>query len=197
MKIFKIAGLIFSVSLLLSMAGCQSVSVSSVQDNAGAIQEKTTASAQDNTTAPAQDKTIASVIETSTTTPQNAQVITAGTDETMQDFSKLFELKLYSDKAVYSTTDKIKLWATLKYIGSNTKITIWHGTPCISFYISDAKDFNIGGIAFDDLTSTDLNKDELYRFDYIKNGAYTADDPKVDFWKKFYSEKELYLPEGE
>ena len=189
MKISKMTGLFFSIFLLLSLAGCQDISVSSVQDNAGAIQDKTTVSVKDNTAA--------SGIGAATAVPRNAQVKTAETDETAQDFSKLFELKLHSDKAAYSTTDKIKLWATLKYTGSNSHITIWHGTPYISFYISDGKDFNIGGIAFDDLTSTDLNKDELYRFDYIKNGAYTADDPKVDFWKRFYSEEDLYLPEGE
>lgn len=136
-----------------------------------------------------QDKTISSVIEPTTTTTK--------TDETMQDYSKLFELKLYSDKTTYSTTDKIKIWATLKYIGTNAHIRIWHGDPYISFYISDGKDFNTGGMVNDVLSSTELEKDKLYKFDYSKNGGYTADDPKADFWKKFYSEKYLYLPEGE
>lgn len=114
-----------------------------------------------------------------------------------QYYNKLFDLKLYSDKEIYKTTDKIKIWATLKYIGNNNQIKIWHGDPYMSFYISDGKEFNIGGLVYDVLTSTMLEKDKLYKFDYTKNGGYSEDDPKADFWKEFYSEKDLYLPEGE
>lgn len=119
------------------------------------------------------------------------------TDETVKDNNKLFELKLYSDKTTYITTDKIKIWATLKYIGTNSHITIWHADPYISFTISDGKDFNTGGLFDDVLSSTELEKDKIYKFEYSKNGGYSADDPKADFWKKFYSEKYLSLPEGE
>lgn len=118
-------------------------------------------------------------------------------EKTVQDYNKLFELKLYSDKEIYKTTDKIKIWATLKYIGNHNQIKIWHGDPYISFYISDGKEFDIGGIVHTILTSTMLEKDKLYTFDYSKNGGYSEDDPKADFWKEFYSEKDLYLPEGE
>lgn len=135
-----------------------------------------------------QNKNIISVTGTPTTTK---------TDETVKDNNKLFELKLYSDKTTYSTSDKIKIWATLKYIGTNTHITIWHGDPYISFTISNGKDFNTGGLFHDVLSSTELEKDIIYKFDYSKNGGYSADDSKADFWKKFYSEKYLYLPEGE
>lgn len=174
MKISKITVLLFSISIFLLLTGCQDKSAFSVQD-----------------------KTIAPVMEIPENTPTNAAVKTVETDETMRDYNKLFELKLYSDKTTYGTTDKIRIWATLKYIGHNTGITIWHGDPYISFYISDGKDFNIGGIVHDVLSSTELEKDKLYEFDYSKNGGYAADDPKADFWKKFYSEKDLYLPEGE
>lgn len=118
-------------------------------------------------------------------------------ENTEQDYNKLFELKLYSDKQVYKTTDKIKIWATLKYIGNNNQVKIWHGDPYIVFYISDGKEFNIGGMVFDILTSTVLEKDKLYEFDYIKSGGFSEDDPDADFWKKFYAKKDLYLPEGE
>lgn len=47
------------------------------------------------------------------------------------------------------------------------------------------------------LTSTILLKDKLYKFDYVKNGGYSEDDPKADFWRKFYQEENLYLPKGE
>ncbi|RCX11274.1 hypothetical protein DFR58_12647 [Anaerobacterium chartisolvens] len=129
--------------------------------------------------------------------PQMEPETVSGTGEDMQDYSKLFELKLYSDKITYSTSDKINIWATLKYMGENDHIKIWHGEPYINFYISDGKDFNIGGIVNDILKSTELEREKLYKFDYSKNGGFSADDPRADFWEKFYSETYLYLPEGE
>lgn len=121
----------------------------------------------------------------------------AGSAEADQQYDKLFELNLYSDKTTYKTTDKITIWATLKYIGENEKIKIWHADPYISFTITDGKDFNTGG-AFDEiLATTELEKGQLYHFDYSKSGGFTAEDPKAEFWKKFYAEKDLYLPEGE
>lgn len=129
---------------------------------------------------------------------ENKTVMTAAeVDDTMQYYNKLFELKIYSDKQTYKTTDKIKIWATLKYIGKNSQIKIWHGDPYISFYISDGKDFNIGGLIHTILASTELEKGKLYSFDYSKNGGYSIDDPKADFWKRFYAERDLYLPKGE
>lgn len=132
------------------------------------------------------------------TSCQQKNVLTiTDVDETQQDYNELFEMELYSDKQTYKTTDKIKIWATLKYIGNNSEVKIWHGDPYISFYISDEKKFNIGGIVDTILRFTTLEKDKLYEFDYVKNGGYSSDDPDADFWKKFYEEKDLYLPEGE
>ena len=136
-----------------------------------------------------QDKSILSESKTLTSVEE--------TDETMLDYSQLFELKLYSDKSTYSTSDKINIWATLQYIGKNSHIKIWHGNPYINFYISDGKDFNIGGLVHDVLKSTELENGKLYSFDYSKNGGYDADDPKADFWREFYAGKDLFLPEGE
>jgi len=114
-----------------------------------------------------------------------------------QDYNKLFELELYSDKQVYKITDKIQIWATLKYVGSKNQIAIWHGDPSINFYITDGKAFNTGGAISSILASTTLERDKLYRFNYAKSGGYANDDLNADFWNKFYSEKDLILPEGE
>lgn len=118
-------------------------------------------------------------------------------EQTGQDNNEQFELMLYSDKETYKTTEKIKIWSTLKYMGNNNQIKIWHSNPYISFAISDGKEFNTGNISDDILTSTILEKDKLYKFDYAKSGGYSEDDPKAGFWKEFYAEKDLYLPEGE
>ena len=108
-----------------------------------------------------------------------------------------FELKLFSDKEVYKSTDIIKIHATLKYIGNDDTTTIWHGDPYIVFYITDGKDFNSDGIIYDILTSTTLEKNHLYYFDYKKNGSWDTDDPNPSFWENFYKEKNLLLSEGE
>ena len=108
-----------------------------------------------------------------------------------------FEMSLFSDKEVYKTTDIIQIQATLKYVGNKDTITIWHGDPYMVFSITDSKDFNSNGIVYDILTSTTLEKDKLYSFDYQKNGGWDADDPMASFWEDFYTKKELSLPKGE
>lgn len=126
----------------------------------------------------------------------NVDTSKEASEEIPEDYNKIFELNLFSDKTIYKTTENIKIWATLKYIGSNSQVKIWHGLPYINFGISDGKEFNIGTAVASILTSTLLEKDKLYSYDYVKSGGYSADDPKADFWKAFYEEKDLYLPEG-
>lgn len=108
-----------------------------------------------------------------------------------------FELKLFSDKPVYKTTERINIWATLKYVGNKTGIRIWHGDPGIVFGISDEKDFNLEGMRFTILTSSYVKRNKLYTYNYKKSGSYDENDPKAEFWRNFYSEKDLFLPEGE
>jgi hypothetical protein len=108
----------------------------------------------------------------------------------------LFRLVLHIDKLNYRSDEKIDLHSTLEYLGSKKKITIWHGLPYINYYITDEKDFNTGGIALTILTSSTLNKGEVYTYPFSKTGGFSEDDPKADFWRTFYSEKDLYLPPG-
>lgn len=117
-------------------------------------------------------------------------------DETRKNFSEIFEMELFSDKKIYKTTDKIDIWARLKYVGKNSKITIWSGDPYINFHIFNDKDFETGGMVSEGLMSTELENNRMYIFNFVKSGGYSADDPKGDFWKKFYAQKDLYLPEG-
>lgn len=135
--------------------------------------------------------------DTNSSNKANNTLKKAEATKSEQGDSKLFELKVYSDKQTYKTTEKIKIWATLKYIGEDSQIKIWHGSPYISFTITDGKNFETGGVFTQELASTTLVKDKLYMFDYVKNGAYSEDDPDADFWRKFYQEKDLYLPKGE
>lgn len=107
-----------------------------------------------------------------------------------------FVLKLLADKASYTTDEAIQIRATLEYVGEKDTVTIWHGIPYISFSLTDGADFNVDGIIMTVLTSTELNKGEVYEFDYVKSGGFSADDPNAEFWEKFYREEDLRLPAG-
>ena len=108
-----------------------------------------------------------------------------------------FEMRLFSDKQFYKTTDTISIWATLEYIGNNDAITIWSGDPFMVFSITDGKDFNVHGFIHTVLMQTILTKGEVYHFDYQKSGGWAADAPDASFWENFYAEKDLLLPPGE
>lgn len=110
---------------------------------------------------------------------------------------KIFKLDIYSDKKEYKATEKINIWSTLEYIGEDIEIQIWHGDPYLIYTISDGKDFNLQGGVDEILKSTILQKGRIYRNYYQKSGGYAAEDPRADFWKKFFAEKDLYLPPGE
>ncbi|MBQ8238305.1 MAG: M56 family metallopeptidase [Oscillospiraceae bacterium] len=107
-----------------------------------------------------------------------------------------FEIKLYADQDTYTTDDEIKIWATLEYQGAGDTITIWHGDPYLTFSLSDGGDFNSGGLVHDILTSTTLQKGEVYRFEYAKSGGYSVNDSDADFWESFYQDPQLHLPAG-
>lgn len=124
-------------------------------------------------------------------------IFLANKKKTIQDYNKSFELVLYTDKQTYKITDKISIWATLKYIGSDNQVKIWHGNPYINFSITNGKQFNTQSYINTELTFTLLEKNKLYRYDYVKNGGYSNDDPNAAYWKEFYETEDLFLPEGE
>jgi len=107
-----------------------------------------------------------------------------------------FEIKLYSEKPRYHTSENVNIWATLKYIGTQQQIEIWSGDPHMVFSITDGKDFHTGNVIILILKSTTLTRGELYHFDYQKSGGYDADSPDTSYWEEFYREHDLFLPEG-
>ena len=108
-----------------------------------------------------------------------------------------FIMTLNSDRKVYAATDVINIWATLEYIGDYDAVEIWHGCPFMVFSISDGGRFNLGGITFDILDSSVLQRGRAYHFDYQKSGAWDGDAPDAEFWENFFREPDLMLPEGE
>ena len=108
-----------------------------------------------------------------------------------------FELNLYSDKQVYSSSDNINIYATLKYTGDGDTVTIWHANPYMSFSITEGKGFDTGGVDDRMLSSTVLVKDKLYNFNYQKTGGWDENSPSASYWSSFYSDPNLVLPMGE
>ena len=108
-----------------------------------------------------------------------------------------FIMTLNSDKKVYKTTDIINIWGTLEYIGDNDTIEIWHGCPFMLFSVSDGNKYDLGGMTIDILTTSVLQKNRVYHFEYQKSGGYSADAPDAEYWRNFFSEPDLLLPVGE
>lgn len=108
----------------------------------------------------------------------------------------IFELKMYIDKDTYIQDEIIKCYATLEYIGEEDSIAVYSSDPLVGFSIKDDKYFDGEYAVNDVLITTTFKKGEIVRFDYVKSGGWTAEDPNADFYKSFFSEKELILPIG-
>jgi len=107
-----------------------------------------------------------------------------------------FELKMYNEKLTYTNDEVINCYATLEYIGEEDSITVYSSDPLVGFALKDDKYFDGGYSSNDELLTTIIKKGEILRFNYLKTGGWTNDDPNADFYEKFYSEKELVLPAG-
>jgi len=114
-----------------------------------------------------------------------------------------FVMTINSDKRTYSTSDIIKIWGTLEYVGDKETVEIWHGCPFMLFSIAGASGdaLEIGNVlgwsVVDVLASSELERGGVYHFEYIKSGGWSGDDPKAEYWENFFSETDLILPEGE
>lgn len=109
---------------------------------------------------------------------------------------ELFELKMYIDKDTYAHDEIVNCYATIEYIGEEDSISVYSSDPLVGFSLKDDKYFDGGYNVNDVLMTTTFEKGKLVRFDFAKSGGWTDDDPNADFYKKFFSEKELILPTG-
>jgi hypothetical protein len=109
---------------------------------------------------------------------------------------EMFELKLYVDKDIYKEDEIINCYSTLEYIGKEEDITVYSSDPLVGFSLKDDKYFDGGYAVNDELITTTFKKGETVRYDYMKSGGWTADDPNADFYQEFFSERNLILPSG-
>lgn len=107
-----------------------------------------------------------------------------------------FLVKTYINKLEFKENEEITMYSTIEYIGEKDSITVWSGEPYFHYEIYDGKEYFNEGMTQDILKQTVLNKGEIYTIPFSKSGGYSEEDPKADFWKQYYSEKELKLPKG-
>jgi hypothetical protein len=107
-----------------------------------------------------------------------------------------FEMKLNIPKTKFKVGEPIVISASLTYIGNSNSIIIWGPRSYIVFSLTDGKKFEMSGMSTLELTSTKLLQGVTHEHPFVKTGAWSPDDPQADFWKKFYSEKDLLIPAG-
>lgn len=118
----------------------------------------------------------------------NAVISTAGGED--------FELTLHINKDSFAEDELIECYAVLEYIGKEDSITVYSGDPLVGFGLADDTYFDGGYMTNDVLMRTTFEKGKAVRYEYVKSGGWTNDDPLVDFYKEFYANKEFSLPAG-
>ncbi|MBD2869274.1 hypothetical protein [Paenibacillus arenilitoris] len=109
---------------------------------------------------------------------------------------ELFELKLNIGKTTFSANEPISYSASLTYIGDGDSFTVWGSHTIVAFRITNGLDFDMEGASTSELAATKLLKNKTVLYPFVKSGGYSHDDPNADFWRQFYSRKELVLPQG-
>ncbi len=108
-----------------------------------------------------------------------------------------FEVKTYIDKLEYEQNEEINIYSTIEYIGENESISIWSGEPYFHHLIYNGKEYINDGVVLDVLKETVFKKGEVYTIPFSKSGGFTQEDPDIEFWEQYFSEKELKLPGGD
>ena len=112
-----------------------------------------------------------------------------------------FVMTLNAEGHTFNTSDAIRIWGTLEYIGENDVIEIWRGCPFMLFSIGGG-----GKIDFTDIvvgyqfllqTSSVLERGRVYHFEFQKSGGWSQEDPNAEFWENFFAQEDLVLPAGE
>lgn len=108
-----------------------------------------------------------------------------------------FSVKTYIEKLKFQEDEEISLYSTIEYIGPKDSVEIWSGDPYFQHMIYKNEEIFCGGSTLQLLKKTELKKGEIYTIPFSKNGGFDEKDPDAEFWRDFYSEKELRLPPGE
>jgi len=108
-----------------------------------------------------------------------------------------FEISIYTDKKEYKAEQEIICRAVVEYVGEGEGTVIYSGDPLVGFALKDDKYFDGTYCSNLVLMETEFNKAEPVTVEFSKSGGWSGEDPNAEFYKEFYSEKELILPPGE
>lgn len=108
-----------------------------------------------------------------------------------------FKIRIYTDKEEYKAGEIILCWAVAEYVGEGGGVTIYSSDPQVGFALKDYKYFDGGYAVIDVLMTTQFEKGEPVKHEFSKSGGCRGEDDNTEFFKQFYSEKELKLPPGE
>jgi len=107
----------------------------------------------------------------------------------------VFTITLHTDKQEYKFLEPKDIRISMKYIGDEDEVTIYHGDPLVVFSIEGDNGFLSGGHIHDVLINTIFEKNKEYTFAYPQ----ISNSFDLDFYEALHSvhEKELQeLPVG-
>lgn len=108
-----------------------------------------------------------------------------------------FQVKTYINKLEFEENEEINIYSTIEYVGENNSISVWSGEPYFHHLIHNGEEYINDDTIETILKETVLKKGDIHTIPFSKSGGYSQDDPKAEFWKQYFSEKELKLPKGD
>lgn len=107
-----------------------------------------------------------------------------------------FSLSIWVTNSLFGEDEPIEFYATLTNL-TTEEITVLHADPLVVFSIKGEPYFHGDWARQDSLNRTVFAPEEEVEFAFQKSGGWSSDDPNAEFYKLFYSEKDLILPPGD
>lgn len=132
-------------------------------------------------------------LETHTASPAGSQDVLTGTAR-----DELFELTIKADRGRYQADEPIEVSSVLRYVGAAEQTTVSsHGAGMVAFSIEQldgpmdagpGRDFSCGEFEY--------RTGQLERIRFQKSGGFDTEEPLAGFWRAFFADPDLRLPEG-
>jgi len=109
----------------------------------------------------------------------------------------LFKLSLYIQKKQAKEYRHISIFSTLEYVGSNTSIEIWSGTPYYGYSIRKGETEYHMDMILTEYGRQKLVKNQIYVLPLRKSICHSESDEDALYWKAYSKDEYLRLPIGE
>ena len=107
-----------------------------------------------------------------------------------------FKVTTYINDVTHRKDEPIYMFSEVEYIGEDDEIIIWSGEPNFFYTIYDGEDYYCEDLRLDILQESRFVKGTVYKYPFVKAGAWGDEDENSSYWKNYYSEPELILPAG-